>query len=121
MEFGESIETVGRVADVLGVAVIVVGVLAAGILSVRDLRSNDVAGAYRQLRQRIGRTILLGLELLVAADIIRTVAVSPTLENAAVLAIIVAIRTALSFSLEVELEGRWPWQSRAPSESARAA
>jgi len=64
----------------------------------------------RALRQRLGRAILLGLELLVAADIIRTVAVTPTFTSAGVLGIIVVIRTFLSFSLEVELEGRWPWQ-----------
>lgn len=64
---------------------------------------------YRRYRQHVGKAILLGLELLVAADIIRTVAVRPTLETAGVLAIVVGIRTALSFSLEVELEGRWPW------------
>jgi uncharacterized membrane protein len=60
-------------------------------------------------RQRLGRAILLGLELLVAADIIRTVAVTPTVESVAVLAGIVLVRTFLSFSLEVELTGRWPW------------
>ena len=106
----DTMETVGKTADVVGVAVIVVGVLVAMVMSVRALRTRTAEEAYRELRQRVGRAILLGLEVLVAADIIRTVAVSPTLESAGVLAIIVAIRTALSFSLEVELEGRWPWQ-----------
>ncbi len=67
---------------------------------------------YRVFRQRLGRAILLGLELLVAADIIRTVAVTPTFTSAGVLGIIVAIRTFLSVSLEVELEGRLPWQPK---------
>ena len=67
---------------------------------------------YRLFRQRLGRAILLGLELLVAADIIRTVAVTPTFTSAGSWAIIVGIRTFLSFSLEVELEGRWPWTAR---------
>ncbi len=67
---------------------------------------------YRRFRHDLGRVILLGLEILVAADIIRTVAVSPSVESASSLAIIVAIRIALSFSLEVELEGRWPWRRR---------
>ncbi|MER7008767.1 DUF1622 domain-containing protein [Dactylosporangium sp. NPDC000555] len=67
---------------------------------------------YRRLRQQLGQTILLGLELLVAGDIIRTVAVSPTLTGVAILASIVLIRTFLSFSLEVEISGRWPWQKR---------
>ena len=68
------------------------------------------AGVYRRFRQEVGRAILLGLELLVAADIIRTVAISPTLESVAVLSGIVLVRTLLSFSLEVELTGMWPWQ-----------
>ena len=67
-------------------------------------------GTYRAYRQGIGRAILLGLELLVAADIIRTVAVDPSFRSVGVLAVIVAVRTFLSFTLEVELEGRWPWQ-----------
>jgi hypothetical protein len=66
--------------------------------------------AYRRYRANLGRGILLGLELLVAADIIGTVAVTPSLQNLAVLGLIVLIRTFLSFSLEVEIEGRWPWQ-----------
>ena len=69
---------------------------------------------YRLFRQQLGRSILLGLELLVAADIIRTVAVTPTLSSVSVLALIVLIRTFLSFSLELEITGRWPWQ-KAPS------
>jgi uncharacterized membrane protein len=66
--------------------------------------------AYRIVRTVFGRSILLGLEFLVAADIIRTVAVQPSLQNVAVLGLIVLIRTFLSFSLEVEIDGRWPWQ-----------
>ena len=66
--------------------------------------------SFRQLRQDIGRGILLGLEFLVAADIIRTVAVAPTLQGVTVLGLIVLIRTFLSMALQVELEGRWPWQ-----------
>ena len=77
----------------------------------RKLRAgNDDLSFYRLYRQLLGRSILLGLELLVAADIIRTVAVTPTFESVGVLAIIVLIRTFLSFSLELEITGRWPWQ-----------
>ena len=65
------------------------------------------------LRQDLGRGILLGLEILIAADIIRTVAITPTLDGVLVLGVIVLIRTFLSMALQVELEGRWPWQSRA--------
>jgi uncharacterized membrane protein len=66
--------------------------------------------AFRSFRENLGRAILLGLEFLVAADIIGTVAVEPTLENLYVLGLIVLIRTFLSFSLEVEIDGRWPWR-----------
>jgi uncharacterized membrane protein len=67
----------------------------------------------------VGRAILLGLEFLVGGDIIRTVAVSPTFTSVGVLALIVLVRTFLSFSLEVELDGRWPWQGKGPVSGAR--
>jgi uncharacterized membrane protein len=76
---------------------------------------------YRIVRTVFGRSILLGLEFLVAADIIRTVAVQPSLENVAVLGLIVLIRTFLSFSLEVEIDGRWPWRRAAPRRSGLPA
>jgi uncharacterized membrane protein len=104
-----TIEDVGRAVDVVGVATIVLGIVIASVVAVLDLRSDRSVDVYRRCRERIGRAILLGLEVLVAADIIRTVAVTPTFESAGVLAIIVAIRTFLSWSLSVELEGRWPW------------
>lgn len=74
-------------------------------------RRGESSAAYKDLRQRVGRGILLGLEFLVAADIIHTVAIELTFETVGVLAIIVLIRTFLSFTLEAELEGRWPWQA----------
>jgi len=118
MTFQEIIETVGKVIDAAGVAAIVVGALAAGFFAVRTAvrRSGPV---YAPFRRFLGRSILLGLELLVAADIIRTVAVTPTLESVAVLGVIVLIRTFLSFSLELEISGRWPWQKK--PETAAAA
>ena len=110
MDFGRIIETVGAVIDVIGVIAIVVGVLfAIGDAAVRGLRK--AGPVYTRFRRVLGRAILLGLELLVAADIIKTVAVTPTLESVAVLAIIVVIRTFLSWSLELEISGRWPWQT----------
>lgn len=114
MTFAEVIEVVGKVVDAAGVAAIVVGALFATFLSVTRRREGNV---YRLFRRRLGRSILLGLELLVAADIIRTVAVTPTLESVGVLAAIVLIRTFLSFSLELEITGRWPWQ-QVPTESS---
>lgn len=106
MNFTDTIETIGKAVDAVGVAVIVVGIAVTTALASRSADPDR----YRAYRQRLGRVILLGLELLVAADIIRTVAVTPTLTNAAVLGIIVVIRTFLSFSLEIELEGRPPWR-----------
>jgi uncharacterized membrane protein len=102
----EGIEATGLALDVAGVAVIAAGTLVAAARSVLP----GAGHGYTAFRQNLGRTILLGLELLVAADIVRTVAIEPTLESVAVLALIVLIRTFLSITLEVELEGRWPWQ-----------
>jgi len=117
-DFESTIETVGKAVDAAGVAVIVLGVAWATLALGRRAVAGDTShGSYRQYRQAIGRAILLGLELLVAADIIRTVAVSPTFTSVGVLAIIVAVRTFLSFTLEVELEGRWPWHKRAAAEA----
>ena len=112
MEFRETIELVGKALDVAGVGVILGGIIVATIAHVSGLRGSNAREQYRRYRQGVGRAILLGLEILVGADIIRTVAVDPTFSSAGVLAIIVAIRTFLSFSLEVELEGRWPWQQQ---------
>ena len=109
MTFNEVVEGVGKAIDGAGVAVIVVGALAASVMAGAHARVGG-PGVYRQYRQQLGRSVLLGLELLVAGDIIRTVAVTPTLMSVAVLGGIVLIRTFLSFSLEVEITGRWPWQ-----------
>ncbi|MDQ6682568.1 MAG: DUF1622 domain-containing protein [Chloroflexota bacterium] len=111
MGFSDLIDGVGKTIDVGGVAVILIGALLATLGFARNVVARVPGStAYRTYRQSLGRSILLGLELLVAADIIRTVAVSPSLLNVGVLAVIVLVRTFLSFSLEVELEGRWPWQ-----------
>lgn len=127
MDFRHIIETVGEFVDFAGVAVMVIGALVSIPLALRGHQPRNLpAGAenlsvYRLYRQLLGRSILLGLELLVAADIIRTVAVTPTFESVGVLAIIVLIRTFLSFSLELEITGRWPWQKEPrASDSAEA-
>jgi uncharacterized membrane protein len=104
--------------DVVGIAVMIVGVLVASGAFVRALgRGQSFSLGYRGYRQGLGRAILLGLEFLVAADIIRTIAVSPTFYSVGVLGLIVVIRTFLSFSLELEIDGRWPWQ-REPRSAA---
>lgn len=117
MSFYEVIETVGKAIDGVGVAVIAIGALisAAGAVSRLRRKSGDV---YRVFRQQLGRSILLGLEFLVAADIIRTVAVTPDARSVAVLGGIVLIRTFLSFSLELEVTGYWPWQKNRQQQQA---
>jgi len=116
MEFRQVIETVGQLVDFAGVAVMVVGAVVSLPMALRGHQprqlpaGNEKLSFYRSYGQLLGRSILLGLELLVAADIIRTVAVTPTFASVGVLAIIVLIRTFLSFSLELEITGRWPWQ-----------
>ena len=107
--FRDVVEQVGLVIDAAGVLVVVAGIVMA---AVRLLTEASVPlGKYKQFRQDLGRGILLGLEFLVAADIIRTVAVTPTLESVMVLGLIVVIRTFLSLALQMEVEGRLPWQS----------
>jgi uncharacterized membrane protein len=109
MDYSHVMVRIGEGVDAAGVAIIVVGAaIATGTAAVRLARHET--GIYRGFRQQLGRTILLGLELLVAGDIVRTVAAQPTLTSVAILALIVLVRTFLSFSLEVELTGRWPWQ-----------
>jgi uncharacterized membrane protein len=119
MTFTDTVDVVGKAVDAAGVATIVVGVLVATGMSARGPRDTPATDRYRILRQRLGRAILLGLELLVAADIIRTVAVTPTFTSAGVLGIIVVIRTVLSLRLEVELEGRLPWQPKRQADQTR--
>lgn len=109
MEIRNIVEFAGRAVDAAGVAVIVVGMLLATVLAVIRISCRQ-ADVYRGYRRRVGRSILLGLEFLVAGDIIRTVAVAPTYASVGVLAVIVGIRTFLSFSLELEITGQWPWQ-----------
>lgn len=113
MEFEETVEFVGQAVELTGIAVIVIGLLFALVTFVgRTLTLRGAGEAYGTARESIGRSILLGLELLVAGDIIRTVAVSPSLTSVGVLAGVVLIRTFLSFTLEMEISGRWPWEHR---------
>ncbi len=111
MDFYDTVEKVGQTIDGAGVIVIIVGAPLAFASAVIRLTRHD-ADVYRRFREQLGRTILLGLELLVAGDIVRTVAAKPSLTSVAVLGAIVLIRTFLSFSLEVEITRRWPWQKR---------
>ncbi|HSN12722.1 MAG TPA: DUF1622 domain-containing protein [Propionibacteriaceae bacterium] len=120
MDFKHIIEAAGEFLDGAGVLVIVVGVLSSTVgAAIRWLRG-DRSEVYSRFRSQLGRSILLGLELLVGADIVRTVAVTPTLASVLALGLVVLIRTFLSFSLELEITGRWPWH-KGPGEPAVAA
>jgi uncharacterized membrane protein len=111
MPFDHIAAIAGRAVELIGIVVLMAGaVLASVAFAVRLARRIPFQDAYHRLRADLGRAILLGLEFLVIADIIGTVAVEPTLQNLGVLAVIVAIRTLLSFALELEVSGRWPWQ-----------
>jgi uncharacterized membrane protein len=108
MGLSQFIDIVGKSIDAVGVCVIAVGALVAAVNAAVNLSRK--VDAYRPFRQQLGASILLGLEFLVAADIIRTVAVTPEPKTVAVLGGIVLIRTFLSYSLQLEVTGYWPWQ-----------
>ncbi|HZH11768.1 MAG TPA: DUF1622 domain-containing protein [Microvirga sp.] len=119
--FPQALRLTTRMIEVGGIAIIVLGALGATLAffwQVLQGRSGDAA--YGLYRSNLGRAILLGLEFLVAADIINTVAIEPTLQSLLILGGIILIRTFLSFSLEVEIEGRWPWE-RHKGESTAAS
>ena len=123
MTFETAVEWVIRGFETAGVAVLVVGSLSALATYLRDVQRIDRVEAYKRLRGNIGRTILLGLEILIVADIVLTVAIDSTLQSAIALGVIVLVRTFLSFSLEIELDGVVPWRRRAVErqEAAEAA
>lgn len=111
-------ELAARLIELLGVGVIVLGVALSLLVCAGQLvQRRSWPEAYTDLRSNLGRGILLGLELLVGADIIATITAPLTFESVGLLAAIVAIRTFLSFSLETEIEGRWPWRRAAPPTS----
>jgi uncharacterized membrane protein len=122
MSASDLIDLVPRGFEIAGVGVIVVGSIVATLAFFWNLRpTRGISDAYRVYRQGIGQAILLGLEFLVAADIVRSVAISPTFTSVGVLAGIVLIRTFLSFTLELEIEGHWPWQHFGPAISPAPA
>lgn len=116
-EFGETvlewIDVAALVIELLAVAIIVVAIFyATSAYLFEAIRHRDkIPELYDVLKVRLGRSLLLGLEILVAADVVRTVALEATLESVTVLGLLVLIRTFLSWALVVEIEGRWPWQS----------
>ena len=112
METSDLIVVISEAIEVAGVAVIAAGVVIAVALFAWDLlRQRPIRDAYTRLRTFLGRSLLLGLEFLVAGDIIKTVAIEPTRDSVIVLAVIVLVRTVLSLSIDVEIDGRWPWEA----------
>ncbi|MDD2671133.1 MAG: DUF1622 domain-containing protein [Syntrophales bacterium] len=107
--FREYMEIIGIAVDGFGVFVIVAGAFWSAVLFILAERGS-AARSFSSFRQNLGRAILLGLEFLIAGDIIRTVVVAPSLENVTILGLIVLIRTFLSFTLEVEIAGMLPWR-----------
>jgi uncharacterized membrane protein len=112
VELEDTVYAISEAIDLAGVAIIAIGAALGIVLFARDLlRQERIETAYGRLRTFLGRSLLLGLEFLVAGDIIKTVAVEPTFDSVIVLAIIVLVRTVLSLSIDVEIDGRWPWQA----------
>src|SRR5215467_13385120 len=115
------VDQLAKALELVGVAIILGGIILATVAFLRDSsRTSDWRSAYPRYRSDIGRGILLGLELLVGADIISTITAPLTFESVGLLAAIVAIRTFLSFSLETEIDGCWPWQRIAKHMAARS-
>ena len=110
MDFEQTVDLVGKIVDGFGVAVIVIGITRASVVFLKAYQTVSSPSAYEMYRRSLGRAILLGLELLVASDIIRTVATAPTFTGLGVLGLLILIRTFLSVEIEMEIEGRWPWQ-----------
>jgi uncharacterized membrane protein len=113
--FHTIIEWSALAIEALAVAVIVCAVFLLAIRqgTIRYLFQLGKPSAYESYKHQLGKALLLGLELMVAADVIRTVAFQPTLANVAVLGLLVLVRTFLSWAMSVELDGQWPWQARA--------
>ena len=110
MEFESTISHVVRVVEAAGAGIMIVGGLGAFLVFfVQASNPERRPGSYTELRQNLGRSILLGLEVLIVADIVRTIVIDQTFESVTVLGVIVVIRILLSFSLEVEMDGMWPW------------
>jgi uncharacterized membrane protein len=115
------IEGAALLIELMAVAVIVAAVIVLAVKrgTVRYIFQVHAPGEFENYKHQLGKALLLGLELLVAADVVRTVALDPTLKNVAMLGLLVIIRTFLSWSLSVEMEGRWPWQGRTTTKTDR--
>jgi uncharacterized membrane protein len=119
-ELGQLIVGAGIAVEIVGVLMIVIGALWASLKVVTRFLASERATIYDDYRRALGRSMMLGLEFLVAGDIIRTVIVAHTVEDVLGLGLIVIIRTVLVFTIHLEVEGRWPWQQKLAAISADA-
>jgi uncharacterized membrane protein len=111
VSFEDAVKTIGSAIEACGIGVIAIVVVTSLAMSTRSIvRGSDRDGAFRDARRNVGQGILLGLELLVAGDIVRTVVIDPSLTSVAILAAVVAIRTFLSITIETEITGHFPWR-----------
>jgi uncharacterized membrane protein len=111
MQFTEIITATGYAIEAVGVLVVVIGSCISSMVFIRTFRNLPEGIGYKTYRRQLGRSIMLGLEFLIAGDIVRTVVVADTIENVAILGLIILIRSFLSATLHLEVEGRWPWQT----------
>lgn len=114
--FKELIETIGYVIEAFGVLVMVIGFFLSSMSFLKSIRGTSSSISYRDYRRNLARSIILSLEFLIAGDIIRTIVVADTLVNVAVLGCIILIRAFLGLMLDLEVEGRWPWQGSGEKE-----
>lgn len=112
MDFKELISIAGYAVESIGVLVIIAGSAVSSLRFLRHFRDQPEGVAYGTFRRQLGRSIILGLEFLIAGDIIRTVVVADTLTNVLILGLIILIRTFLGFTLHLEVEGQWPWEKQ---------
>ena len=110
MHFEEWMENVVKAFEIAGVVILAVGSIAALVRAATVLTRGESRDAYESARRGIGRSVLLGLEVLIIADIVQTITIDPSVESALALGLVVLVRTFLSFSLEIELEGTLPWR-----------
>lgn len=111
MNFSEIISIIGYSIEAFGVLIVLLGSIVSTYTYVKTFKQLEEAKAYHTYKRQLGRSIMLGLEFLIAGDIIRTVVVENTLQNVSILALIILMRTFLNITLFLEVEGRWPWQS----------
>ena len=110
MDYKSIVSDIVRVVEAVGAGIMLLGGLGAFLIFLRRvLQPERRPGSYEELRRNLGRSILLGLEVLIVADIVRTIIVDPTYESVVVLGVVVVVRILLSFALEVEMDGMWPW------------